>query len=143
MAKSKSPPETIADARSRLAEAEYLNRYLVTCDLAQAELAYQKAVGKLDAKIPDDVERKAIVLRRQMLDILDPRIRSVKREENKEYEMLHAQVRRLVLKDDIAETGIPDKIEPAHLKDMGAEELTYAINAISKLQEMRRNILIS
>lgn len=127
----------------KLAASEYMNRFLTTGDVLEAEHAYRKTLASLDAEIPGDLENRAIHIRQQFLDILEPEIKRVKRAEWKEFELLHYQLRRMLLKDDVAETGIPDKLCPEQLKDMTPESFTHVINSMVKLHEMRREILNS
>ncbi len=141
--KSKRSEQSIEDARRQLAEAEYMNSFLVTTDVVSAKKAYRKALGDLRANPPESVEKRAIDLRKQMIAILDPQIKKVKRMEWVEFELLHAQVRRLLLKDDVADTGIPDQVMLDHLRDMQPGEVNAAVSAMRQLQEMRRDILLS
>lgn len=136
-------PKTTDEMRRELAESEYVHAYITTSDLNAARTSYRKTMGDLKAVPPDGVERKAIELRSQSLAILDPKIRGIKRQEWLEFELLHSQVRRMLLKDDIADTGIPDQITLSVMKDMSPNELDVAVDALKKLQEMRRNILTS
>ena len=141
--KNKEDKESLDDARQELAEAEYINRFLLSCSFIEAEDAYRRAIGKLNVEIPEKIERNAIDRRRNMLKLLEPEILSVKRKEYKELEVLHLQLRRLILQDDTAETGIPDEIKLDQLRDMDSEAVTNVINGFKKLQEMRRDILSS
>lgn len=134
---------SLDDARRELAEAEYINRFLLTCSFIEAEDTYRQTIGKLNVEIPEAVERNAISRRRNMLKLLEPEILSIKRKEYKELEILHLQLRRLILQDDTAETGIPDEIKLDQLRDMDSEAVTNVINGFKKLQEMRREILSS
>lgn len=141
--KNKENPQSVDELRLVLADAEYINRYLLSCSFIEAEDAYRRAMGKLDVQIPERVQRDAIERRMKMLRILEPEILNIKRKEHKELELLHLQLRRCVLLDSEAESGIPDEIKLDQLKNMEAEDVTYAINGFKKLQEMRREILAS
>lgn len=132
----------LSELRQNLAESEYIHTYLTTSDTLAAKNAYRKALGDLKANPPEEVERRGIDLRSQTIKILDPKIRSLKRDEWLEFELLHTQVRRMLLKDNVAETGVPDTINLADLKDMTPNELDVALDSLKKLQEIRRGILL-
>jgi hypothetical protein len=126
-----------------LARAEYTNRYLLTCSFVEAEASFRASLGNLNAKIPEDLEQDAIDRRLVMIKILEPEILQVKRKEFKEIEVLHAQLRKLVLQDEIAETGIPDDVHLDQLRTVDADDIMSVMNGFKCLQEMRRNVLDS
>lgn len=140
--KSASPGDLSTSLRS-LAEDEYMNRFMVTGDVVSAQDVYRKTLGDLTSKVPERVELRAIELRKQHLAILDPEIRRVKRAEWKEFNLLRSQLLRMLLNDDIAETGIPDSLSFSDLKNLGPDEINTVITAFTKLQDMRRSILSS
>jgi hypothetical protein len=133
----------LSEARIELARAEYVNRYLLTCSFVEAEDAYRRSIGDLSVEIPRDLEADAIDRRLRMLKILEPEILQIKRQEFKEVELLHAQLRKLVLVDEVAETGIPDDIRLDQLKGIAAEDIMSVMNGFQRLQEMRREVLDS
>jgi len=135
--------KSLHELKQSLAESEYTHTYLTTSDTLAAKTAYRKALGDLKAEPPEEVERRCIELRSQMLEILEPKIRKIKRDEWLEFDLLHTQVRRMLLKDNIAETGVPDKLNLSDMKDMTPNELDVALDSLKKLQEMRRSILIT
>lgn len=143
--KSKKPARSgdLSESLRSLAEDEYMNRFMVTGDVVEAQDVYRKTLGDLASKVPEHVELRAIDLRKQHLAILDPEIRRVKRAEWKEFNLLRSQLLRMLLNDDIAETGIPDALSFDDLKNLGPDEINTVITAFTKLQDMRRNILSS
>lgn len=130
-------------ARLELARDEYLNRYILTCSFLEAETAYRSSLGDLQAPVPPELELDAIRLRKDMLNKLRSEILTVRRKEYQEMHLVHAHIRRLTLTDETAETGIPDEISLEDLRGLEADDLNAIINAVRKLQEMRRDILSS
>ena len=143
MAKQKNKPVGLSVELQRLAEAEYINSFLVTGDIVTAKDVYCKILGDLVAKVPEDVELRAVDLRQQHLAILDPEIRKVKRMEWKEFTLLRSQLLRMLMNDDVAETDIPDTINFSDLKSLAPDEINTVITAFQKLQVLRREILSS
>jgi len=143
MAKQKNKPVGLSVELQRLAEAEYINSFLVTGDIVTAKDVYCKTLGDLVAKVPEDVELRAVDLRQQHLAILDPEIRKVKRMEWKEFTLLRSQLLRMLMNDDVAETDIPDTINFSDLKSLAPDEINTVITAFQKLQVLRREILSS
>jgi hypothetical protein len=133
----------LREAREQLARKEYTNKFLLTLSFFDAEQAYRKILGVLDAEIPEDLEAEVIKLRSKMLDILQPEILQTRRREFQELQLLHAHLRRLTLVDEVAETGIPDEVLLENLRHVEGDELTSIINGFAKLQEMRREITSS
>ena len=124
-----------------LAEAEYINKFFLTCDLVEAEKAYRVAVGKLEAAIPEELQERAANMRIQMLETIQKELLKVKREEWKEYKMLHAQALRILLEDDFIDTGVPDNLDIAQLRSIEPDDLAIVVKTFQSLQEMRRGIL--
>ena len=140
---SGTPDKSTDDLMQELAEAEYLNCFLTTCSFLEADQAYRKSVGDLTAEVPDKVCRDAIERRLKMLEVLQPEILKVKRQEFKELKLLESQLHRLTLSGDVAETGIPDELKLDDLRAIDVDDLTSVVNGFKKLQEMRREILSS
>lgn len=139
--KPKDNPGTLLESRRQLAEAEYRQCYFSTHDLQKAENAYRLAVGDLDEKVPERLEQACIALRKTELQAMESRTKALADNEQKEIDLLHLHLRRLLLVDAVAESGIPSNPAMSDLKDADGETLTNAMNAFQKLQEMRRSLL--
>jgi hypothetical protein len=140
---AKSKKDELAEAREELARAEYLNKFLLTCSFTEAEDAYRSSLASLSAEIPPELELDAIGRRKGMLQILEPEILQVKRQEFKEIEVLLVHLRKLVLQDEVAETGIPNELTLDDLKNVDSDAIMAVLNGFDRVQEMRRRVLTS
>lgn len=128
-------------ARLELAEKEYLYTLVTTGSFLDAELTYQKSLGDLKAKVPEGLELKGIAMREAHLATVDKDVRSLFIKEKQEFDLVHAQLRRLLLMDEIAEEGIPTTLSLEVLKELEPRELTEIMKGLKSLQEIRRNML--
>ena len=75
--------------------------------------------------------------------MLEPEILQVKRQEFKEIEVLLMHLRKLVLQDEVAETGIPSELTLDDLKTVDSDAIMAVLNGFERVQEMRRKVLTS
>ena len=140
---AKSKKDELLEAREELARAEYLNKFILTCSFVEAEDAYRSSLASINAPIPPELELDAISRRKAMLNMLEPEILQVKRQEFKEIEVLLMHLRKLVLQDEVAETGIPSELTLDDLKTVDSDAIMAVLNGFDRVQEMRRKVLTS
>ena len=128
-------------ARKYLAREAYTTTFLAKLSFADAEMAFKKVMGDLDAEPDEVLEMDAIQHMTKLYEAQKDALLRVRRQETKELLMVHMAVLKHVLVDPDA--GIPDEITSEIVKELDGEELTTSINSLLKVQDQRRKLLMS
>jgi len=132
---------TLKTARKYLARSAYTTTFLAKLSFTDAEMAFKKVMGDLNAEPDEVLEMDAIQHMTKLYEAQKDALLRLRRQETKELLMVHMAVLKHVLVDPDA--GIPDEITSEIVKELDGEELTTSINSLLKVQDQRRKLLLS